>query len=60
MAGRKKNIRSSWIKAVLGMVLSFSVLFSAFPVNLSADGDNGLVDPTENREGYAAYLYDNT
>ena len=60
MAEKKKNISLRLIKAVLGMVLSLSVIFSVFPVNLNADGGNGVADPTENREGYAAYLYDNT
>ena len=58
MTEKRKN-RSASIKAVFGMVLMLCVFFSAAPANLNADG-KGAADPTGNREGYAAFLYDNT
>lgn len=56
---KKRNITLKLVKAVLGMALAFCVLLSSAPVLLRAD-DNISADPVENREGYAAYLYDNT
>ncbi|MBR2550173.1 MAG: histidine kinase, partial [Clostridiales bacterium] len=55
----KRNIMTKIMKTVLVTVMSFCVLLSASPVLVNADGGNN-VDPTENMEGYAAYLYDNT
>ena len=46
-------------KAVLTTVLSLCVIFSAAPVKINANSPT-VADPTKNREGYAAYLYDNT
>ena len=56
----KRNSNGRVIKAVLGMVLSLCVLFSAAPVIVNADGEPPIVDPVGNHEGFAAFLYDNT
>ena len=57
----KQNSRGRFLKAVLGMVLSLCVLFTAAPVIVNADGEPPHVaDPTGKHEGYAAFLYDNT
>lgn len=57
----KQNSRGRFLKAVLGMVLSVCVLFTAAPVIVNADGEPPHVaDPTGKHEGYAAFLYDNT
>ncbi len=56
----KRNSKGRLLKAVLGMVLSLCVVFSAAPGLLRADDDTHIADPTGKREEYAAYLYDNT
>ena len=56
----KRNSKGRFLKAVLGMVLSLCVLITAAPVIVNADGEPHVVDPTGKKEGYAAFLYDNT
>ena len=55
----KRNIMTKIMKTVLVTVMSVCVLLSASPVLVNADGGKNI-DPSENMEGYAAYLYDNT
>ena len=59
MLKKRKNISQNFIKAVLGIVLSLFVLVNAAPCPLRAD-DSFFVDSSGKKEGYAAYLYDNT
>ena len=47
-------------RTVTVMSLVFIILFGAVPVSLTADGGDFITDPTGKKEGYAAYLYDNT
>ena len=56
---KKRNIVSRLAKTVLTAVLSLCVFFSAVPASVTANSPDAS-DPTKNREGYAAYLYDNT
>ena len=46
-------------RAVLATVLAFCVIFASAPQKINANSPDAA-DPTKNREGYAAYLYDNT
>ena len=56
---KRRDITGRLTKAVLTTVLSLCVIFSAAPVKINANSPI-VADPTKNREGYAAYLYDNT
>ncbi|MBR4430464.1 MAG: HD domain-containing protein [Clostridiales bacterium] len=59
MIKRKLNVRKH-IRNVLGIFLVFCILFS-FQVPLLAGADGGdVIDPTVDKEKYAAFLYDNT
>ena len=55
---KKKDIMTGLVKTVIAAALSVCVLFSCVPQIVNADKKSD--DPTENREGFAAYLYDNT
>ena len=55
---KKKDIVTGLVKTVIAAALSVCVLFSCVPQIVNADKKSD--DPTENREGFAAYLYDNT
>ncbi len=47
-------------RTVTVMSLVFIMIFGAVPVSLTADGGDFITDPTGKKEGYAAFLYDNT
>lgn len=54
----KRNISVKLLKTVVCAVMAVCVLFACVPQIVNADKKSD--DPTENREGFAAYLYDNT
>ena len=56
---KMRNIRGGLIKTVFTAVLAVIVVFTAVPFSLNAD-NRFVADPTGRRDGYAAYLYDNT
>ena len=57
MANRR-NIAGKLLKTVVAAVMAACVLFVCVPQIVDASKKSD--DPTENREGFAAYLYDNT
>ncbi len=50
----------SLIRTVIGALLAAAVIFTCVPFTLYADDDDFVADPTGKREGYAAFLYNNT
>ena len=56
----KRHSKNKLLRSVLVAFLMVCVLFSCSIPLLADDDDKHVVDPTNNREGYAAYLYDNT
>ncbi len=55
-----KNTKTSKLFfAVSGALLTVILLLASFPMIIAADG-HFVEDPTGTRDGYAAYLYDNT
>lgn len=52
--------RNTIARVITGLILVFVMALNTSPVNLAADGGDFITDPSGKKEGYAAYLYDNT